>query len=107
MDNTNRLLNDVEETDKGGTSRDMTTVLTIAGSDCPAAPESGGLKDHDSAGGVWDECDHRFDGPEYHGSLRGIRGDTGICRQQLDSVFQDIFPDAVKIGMVSNLISSG
>jgi hydroxymethylpyrimidine/phosphomethylpyrimidine kinase len=81
----------------------MHTVLSIAGSDC--------------SGGAGIQADlktisaHKMYGMTAITSLtaQNTTGITGIydisaefLKQQLDAVFTDIFPDAVKIGMVSN-----
>jgi hydroxymethylpyrimidine kinase/phosphomethylpyrimidine kinase len=82
----------------------MKTVLTIAGSD-----SSGGA-------GIQADlktfCAHRVYGMSVITAITaqntcGVTGmqdvDVGIVRQQLEAVFTDIFPDAVKIGMVSSV----
>lgn len=82
----------------------MKKVLTIAGSDC-----SGGA-------GIQADlktmCAHRVYGMSVITALTaqnttGVYGvlDAGadFVGQQLDCVFKDIYPDAVKIGMVSNI----
>ena len=81
----------------------MKTVLTIAGSDC--------------SGGAGIQADlktmaaHRVYGMSAITSLTaqnttGVYGISDVSpeflRQQLDCIFTDIFPDAVKIGMVSD-----
>jgi hydroxymethylpyrimidine/phosphomethylpyrimidine kinase len=81
----------------------MKTVLTIAGSD-----SSGGA-------GIQADlktfCAHRVYGMSVITAITaqntcGVSGiqdvDVDIVRQQLEAVFTDIFPDAVKIGMVSS-----
>lgn len=81
----------------------MKTVLSIAGSDC-----SGG------AGIQADIKTITMNGAYAMTALTaltaqntlGVRAiaevETGFLKEQLDAVFEDIFPDAVKIGMVSS-----
>lgn len=81
----------------------MKTALTIAGSDC-----SGGagiqyrFKDDDRQWSIWNECDHGADNTEHNRRPGDFEITPEFLEQQIDSVFTDIRPDAVKIGMVSS-----
>ena len=104
MDNTKRLLNDENQTDIGRTGRDMTTVLTIAGSDCSGgAGIQADLKTMTVLGAYGMSVITALTAQNTMGVSGVFEVTPEFVGQQLDSVFQDIFPDAVKIGMVSNL----
>ena len=88
---------------KGNRGRKMKTALTIAGSDC-----SGGA-------GIQADLKTMTMNGVYAMSVitaltaqntTGVRGILEIppefLKQQIDAVFEDIVPDAVKIGMVSS-----
>ena len=63
---------------------------------------SGGYKDHDHERRLCHDCHHRSNRPNTTG-VRSIEEISPSClADQLDAVFADIFPDAVKIGMVSS-----
>ena len=57
-------------------------------------------EDYGGSRGVWHECGDGPDGPEYYGRVWDTGGDAEFAASQLDCVFTDIFPDAVKIGML-------
>ncbi len=63
---------------------------------------SGRYKDYDSKQRICNECDHCSDSTEYDRGNRYHGGDLKFLAEQLDSIFTDIYPDAVKTGMVSS-----
>ena len=79
----------------------MKKVLTIAGSDC-----SGGAgiqavyQNNNCSQNVCNECDHSADGAEYNRCIWNQGSGCRIVGDQMDCIFTDIRPDAVKIGMV-------
>ena len=81
----------------------MKTVLTIAGSDCSGgAGIQADLKTM-AAHGVYGMSAITALTAQNTTGVQGILESTPeFLEQQLDSVFTDIFPDAVKIGMVSS-----
>ncbi len=76
----------------------MKTALTIAGSDSSGRRRHPGrFKDDDRKRSIRNERDHSTDGPE-HDRRPGIFEVTPeFLEQEIDSVFTDIRPDAVKI----------
>lgn len=82
----------------------MKKVLTIAGSDCSGgAGIQADIKTMTAHKGLCNERDYSFDCAEYNRCLWCVRSGADFVGQQMDCVFKDIFPDAVKIGMVSNI----
>ena len=81
----------------------MNTALTIAGSDsCGGAGIQADIKTM-TAMGVYASCCICAITAQNTTGVQGIlEVEEGFVKEQLDSVFSDIFPDAVKIGMLSN-----
>lgn len=92
-----------QKTEKGRDKREMKTVLTIAGSDC--------------SGGAGIQADIKTITMHHAYAMSAVtaltaQNTTGVygiaetapdfLEKQLDCIFTDIFPDAVKIGMVSS-----
>lgn len=81
----------------------MRTALSIAGSDCSGgAGIQADLKTM-TMNGVYAMCAITALTAQNTTGVRGIlEADPGFLGDQLDAVFEDIFPDAVKIGMVAS-----
>ena len=81
----------------------MKTALTIAGSDCSGgAGIQADLKTM-TMNGVYAMSAITALTAQNTTGVRAIQESTpGFLKQQIDAVFEDIFPDAVKIGMVSS-----
>ena len=81
----------------------MKTALTIAGSDCSGgAGIQADLKTM-TMNGVYGMSAITALTAQNTTGVRGIYESTPeFLAQQIDAVFEDIFPDAVKIGMVSS-----
>ena len=62
----------------------------------------GRFKDDDRKRSIRNERDHSTDGPEHDRSPGIFEVTPEFLEQEIDSVFTDIRPDAVKIGMVSS-----
>ena len=79
----------------------MKTVLSIAGSDsCGGAGIQADIKTM-TMNGVYGMCAITALTAQNTTGVRGIQEASTKClQQQLEAVFEDIFPDAVKIGMV-------
>lgn len=81
----------------------MKTVLTIAGSDSSGgAGIQADLKTMTCLGVYGMRRRHRAYGSNTTGVYGVLEAAPAFVGQQLDCVFRDIRPDAVKIGMVSN-----
>ena len=81
----------------------MKTALTIAGKRFQRrCRHTGRYQDYACQRSIRHERHNGSDGAEHHGSHRynGIK--SGVFGEQLDDIFTDIYPDAVKIGMVSS-----
>ena len=85
----------------------MKTVLSIAGSDsCGGAGIQADIKTM-TMNGVYGMCAITALTAQNTTGVRGIQEASTKClQQQLEAVFEDIFPDAVKIGMVFCRIDS-
>lgn len=82
----------------------MKTVLTIAGSDCSGGAGIQADIKTMLANGVYGMSVITALTAQNTTGVAGIMNVTPeFLAQQMDCVFQDIFPDAVKIGMVSNV----
>lgn len=81
----------------------MRTALSIAGSDsCGGAGIQADLKTM-TMNGVYAMCAVTALTAQNTTGVRGIEETSpDFLRQQLDAIFEDIYPDAVKIGMVSS-----
>ena len=81
----------------------MKTALTIAGSDCSGgAGIQADLKTM-TMNGVYAMSAITALTAQNTTGVRGIQESTpGFLKQQLDAIFEDIYPDAVKIGMVAS-----
>ena len=81
----------------------MKTVLTIAGSDCSGgAGIQADLKTM-TMNGVYAMSAITALTAQNTTGVRGIQESTpDFLKQQLDAIFEDIYPDAVKIGMVAS-----
>lgn len=81
----------------------MRTALSIAGSDsCGGAGIQADLKTM-TMNGVYAMCAITALTAQNTTGVRGIEETSpDFLRQQLDAIFEDIYPDAVKIGMVSS-----
>ena len=81
----------------------MRTALTIAGSDSSGGAGIQADIKTMTANGVFALCAVTApDRPEHHRRDRHFDSTPHFLAEQLDAVFTDIFPDAVKIGMVSS-----
>lgn len=81
----------------------MKTALTIAGSDSSGgAGIQADIKTMTLNGVYASSCITAITAQNTQGVRSVQEVDPGILRDQLDMVFEDIFPDAVKIGMVSS-----
>ena len=90
-------------TQKGGISLKMKTALTIAGSDCSGgAGIQADLKTM-TMNGVYGMSAITALTAQNTTGVKSIQEATPeFLKDQLEAVFEDIFPDAVKIGMVSS-----
>lgn len=81
----------------------MKTALTIAGNDsCGGAGTPADIKTM-TMNGIYAMCVTTALTAQNTTGVRAIQESTPeFLKQQLDAVFEDIFPDAVKIGMVSS-----
>lgn len=83
--------------------KDMHTALTIAGSDCSGgAGIQADIKTMTMNGVYAMSCITALTAQNTTGVTGIMEVSPEFLRQQLDAVFTDIFPDAVKIGMVSS-----
>lgn len=81
----------------------MKTALTIAGSDCSGGAGIQADMKTMTMNGVYAMSAITALTAQNTTGVRAIQESTpDFLRQQLDSVFEDIYPDAVKIGMVSS-----
>ena len=81
----------------------MKTALTIAGSDCSGgAGIQADIKTMTMNGVYAMSCITALTAQNTTGVTGIMEVDPEFLKQQLDAVFSDIFPDAVKIGMVSS-----
>ena len=81
----------------------MKTVLTIAGSDCSGgAGIQADIKTMTAHGVYAMSAITALTAQNTTGVYGVLDTDPAFVAQQLDCIFTDIFPDAVKIGMVSN-----
>ena len=81
----------------------MNTALTIAGSDsCGGAGIQADIKTMTAMGVYASCCICAITAQNTTGVQAILEVEEGFVIKQLDSVFCDIFPDAVKIGMLSN-----
>ena len=63
---------------------------------------SGRYQNHDCKRRVRHERHYRTDCPEHHRCDRHFEATPEFLAQEIDAIFTDIYPDAVKIGMVSS-----
>ncbi len=81
----------------------MRTALTIAGSDsCGGAGIQADIKTMTANGVYAMSAVTALTAQNTTGVAAILEADPAFLRQQLDCIFTDIFPDAVKIGMVSS-----
>ncbi|MCD7894620.1 MAG: bifunctional hydroxymethylpyrimidine kinase/phosphomethylpyrimidine kinase [Erysipelotrichaceae bacterium] len=81
----------------------MKTALTIAGSDCSGgAGIQADLKTMCSLGVYGMSVINALTAQNTTGVYGIMNVTSEFCELQLDSIFQDIYPDAIKIGMVSS-----
>ena len=81
----------------------MKTALTIAGSDCSGGAGIQADIKTMTANGVYAMSAITALTAQNTTGVRSILESTpAFLRDQLDAIFEDIFPDAVKIGMVSS-----
>jgi hydroxymethylpyrimidine/phosphomethylpyrimidine kinase len=81
----------------------MKKVLTIAGSDCSGgAGIQADIKTITAHGMYAMSAITALTAQNTTGVYGVLEADPGFVAQQLDCIFSDIFPDAVKIGMVAN-----
>lgn len=81
----------------------MYTALTIAGSDsCGGAGIQADIKTMTAMGVYASCCICAITAQNTTGVKAILEVEEDFVKKQLDSVFSDIFPDAVKIGMLSN-----
>ncbi len=81
----------------------MKTALTIAGNDCSGGAGIGADLKTMTMNGVYAMSVITALTAQNTTGVRAIQESTPeFLKQQLDAVFEDIFPDAVKIGMVSS-----
>ena len=69
--------------------------------------DPGGYQDDDRVRGLCDERGNGPDGAEYNGRVRIENTRLAFLAQQLDCIFTDIYPDAVKTGMISTAEIAG
>ena len=67
-----------------------------------AGRHTSGFKDICSPQSLWNECYYFFNSSKYYWGNRVVDTPPEFVGKQLDTVFTDIYPDAIKIGMVSN-----
>ena len=81
----------------------MKTALSIAGRRFLRRRRySGRHQNDDDERCLCHDRDHRAHGTEHDRCEGNSGGNAAFLKEQLDAVFEDIFPDAVKIGMVSS-----
>ena len=81
----------------------MKTALTIAGSDCSGGAGIQADMKTMTMNGVYAMCVITALTAQNTTGVRAIQESTpDFLKQQLDAVFEDIYPDAVKIGMVAS-----
>lgn len=81
----------------------MKTALTVAGSDCSGGAGIQADIKTMTMNGVYAMSAITALTAQNTTGVRAIRNSTSeFLKQQIDAVFEDIFPDAVKIGMVSS-----
>lgn len=81
----------------------MKTALTIAGSDCSGgAGIQADIKTMITNGVYAYERNHRTYRTEHNRVTAIMESTPEFLGKQLESIFTDIYPDAVKIGMVSS-----
>ena len=78
------------------------TALTIAGSDSSGARIQADIKTMLANGVLCHERSYGADRAEYQRSDLILESTPEFLGEQLDNIFTDIYPDAVKIGMVSS-----
>lgn len=82
----------------------MKTALTIAGSDCSGGAGIQADMKTMTMNGVYAMSAITALTAQNTTGVRAIQeSDPDFMKQQLDAIFEDIFPDAVKIGMVSSV----
>ena len=88
---------------KGVIEMKMKTALTIAGSDCSGGAGIGADIKTMTMNGVYAMSAITALTAQNTTGVRAIQETTPeFLKQQIDAVFEDIFPDSVKIGMVSS-----
>ena len=80
----------------------MKTAVTIAGSDLWWRRDSGRSENLCRSPNFWNECDHVGGGGKYLPRHRHSRYDSFHDSESNDRHFEDIPPDAVKVGMLSS-----
>ena len=81
----------------------MFTALTIAGSDSSGgAGIQADIKTMTALGVYAESCITALTAQNTLGVRAILEADSDFLKKQIDCVFEDIFPDAVKLGMISN-----